>query len=89
MQNAIQKLLKKLKKKHKEIENPKQMRVSVITNWLRNYNVWEAQYMAGNRCVSSTEGYLINDLEDLQEEVNKYHSIKIWNRNCIFVIIKA
>ena len=75
LQNAIQKLLQKLKKKHKEIESLKQIRASVITNWLRNYNLREVQYMAGHRYVSSTESYLINDLESLQEEVNKHHPI--------------
>jgi len=31
--------------------------------------------MAGHRFISSTEAYLINDLEDLQEDINKYHPI--------------
>lgn len=75
LQNAIQKLLQKLKKMHKEIESLKQIRASVITGWLKVYNLREVQYMAGHRYVSSTENYLINDLEDLQEEVNKYHPI--------------
>ena len=73
LQNAIQKLLEKLKKKHKEIENLKQIRASVITGWLKVYNLREVQYMAGHRYVSSTESYLINDLEDLKEDINKYH----------------
>ena len=57
LQNAIQKLLEKLKKKHKEIENLKQIRASVITGWLKVYNLREVQYMAGHRYVSSTESY--------------------------------
>ena len=73
LQNAIQKLLEKLKKKHKEIENLKQIRASVITGWLKVYNLREVQYFAGHRYVSSTESYLINDLEDLKEDINKYH----------------
>jgi integrase/recombinase XerD len=31
--------------------------------------------MAGHRYVSSTEAYLINDLEDLQDDIEKYHPI--------------
>lgn len=65
----------KLVRKHKEIENLKQIRASVITYCVKNYNLREAQYFAGHRYVSSTENYLINDLESLQEEVNKYHPI--------------
>jgi integrase/recombinase XerD len=29
--------------------------------------------MAGHRYVSTTEGYLVNDLEDLSEEITKFH----------------
>jgi hypothetical protein len=31
--------------------------------------------MAGHRFVSSTESYKINDLDDLQDEIGKYHPI--------------
>jgi hypothetical protein len=31
------------------------------------------QYMAGHRYVSSTENYLVNDIEDLQDDITKYH----------------
>jgi integrase/recombinase XerD len=31
--------------------------------------------MAGHRYVSSTEAFLINDLEGLQEEIDKFHPI--------------
>ena len=75
LHNAIQKLLQKLKKKHKQIESLKQIRASVITNWLKNYNLREVQYFAGHRYVSSTEAYLINDLEGLQEDIYKYHPL--------------
>lgn len=33
----------------------------------------EVQYMSGHRYVSSTEDYYVNDLEDLQDEIEKYH----------------
>lgn len=39
------------------------------------HNFREVQYRAGHRYVSSTENYLVNDLEDLQEDINKYHPI--------------
>lgn len=56
-----------------QITSPKQIRASVITYWLKNYNLREAQYRAGHRYVSSTEAYLVNDLEDLQEDITKFH----------------
>jgi len=73
--NAVSKLMEKLQKLNKKVISIKQIRASVITHWLKLYNLREVQYMAGHRFVSSTEGYLINDLDDLQEEITKYHPI--------------
>ena len=73
--NAVSKLMKKLQSLNKKVTSIKQIRASVITHWLKLYNLREVQYMAGHRFVSSTEGYLINDLDDLQEEITKYHPI--------------
>ena len=52
-----------------------QIRASVITHWLKNHNLRQVQYLAGHRYVSSTEAFLANDLDDLQEEITKYHPI--------------
>ena len=73
--NVLQKLMQQLRKQSRKIESLKQIRTSVITHWLKNYNLRETQYMAGHRFVSSTEAYLINDLEDLQTDIDKYHPI--------------
>jgi integrase/recombinase XerD len=54
----------------------KQIRSSVITNWLKHYNLREVQYMAGHCFVSSTERYRTDNLEDLQKELEKYHPLK-------------
>ncbi|QMU65481.1 MAG: tyrosine-type recombinase/integrase [Flavobacteriaceae bacterium] len=76
LQNVMQKLMQELRLQNKQVESVKQIRASVITGWLKVYNLREVQYFAGHRYVSSTEGYLINDLEDLQEDINKYHPIE-------------
>ncbi|MFZ6053512.1 tyrosine-type recombinase/integrase [Halocola ammonii] len=73
--NTMQKLMKKLKTQNPKITNAKQIRTSVITHWLKNHNLREVQYMAGHRFVSSTEAYLVNDLDDLQEDITKFHPI--------------
>lgn len=74
--SIIQKLLKKLKKAHPTITSIQQIRASVITHWLKIYNLRQVQYMAGHRYVSSTESYLINDLDDLQEAISQYHPMQ-------------
>ena len=52
-----------------------QIRASVITKWLKQYNLRKAQYLAGHKYISSTEAYQKNDLEGLQEVVQKYHPL--------------
>jgi len=73
--NALSKLMRKLQKLNGKVTSAKQIRASVITHWLKLYNLREVQYRAGHRYVSSTEGYMINDLDDLQEAIAKYHPI--------------
>lgn len=73
--NIISKLLPQLKKLNKKVKSVHQIRTSVIVHWLKIYNLREVQCFAGHRYVSSTETYLINDLDDLQEEIEKYHPI--------------
>ncbi len=73
--NIITGLIKKLHKQTPKVTSIKQIRASVITGWLKTYNLRETQYMAGHRYVGSTESYLINDLEGLAEDVSKYHPI--------------
>lgn len=71
--NTMQKLMQKLHKQNSKVTSAKQIRASVITHWLKLYNLRQVQYMAGHRFVSSTEAYLVNDLDDLLEDVNKFH----------------
>lgn len=68
-------LSKRLKKQHPNFINFKQVRTSVITHWLKQYNLREVQYRAGHRYVSSTEAYLVNQIDDLQHDIDKYHPL--------------
>ncbi len=68
-------IFKKLKKYNQKVENIKQVRASVITNWLGQYNLRKVQYLAGHRYISSTEKYLQDDLENLHEMINNFHPI--------------
>ena len=66
---------KRLKKYNNKVTGLKQIRASVITNWLGQYNLRQVQYLAGHRYISSTERYLQDDLENLHEIVNNFHPI--------------
>ena len=75
LSNTILHIIKKLKKINHKIVNVHQIRASVITNWLKQYNLRQTQYLAGHRYISSTERYLQDDLENLHEIVNNFHPI--------------
>jgi site-specific recombinase XerD len=65
-----------LKKTNQKFSDVKQLRASVIVNWLKQYNIRKVQYYAGHRYISSTEKYLQDDLENLHEIVNTLHPIR-------------
>jgi len=62
-----------IKEQNKEFINFKQVRTSVITSWLKQFNLRQVQYFAGHRYVSSTEGYLVNYTEDLQADIDEFY----------------
>ena len=66
-------LTKELKSQEESFINFKQVRTSVISHWLKSYNLREVQYMAGHRYVSSTERYLVNHTEDLLADIDEFH----------------
>jgi integrase/recombinase XerD len=71
--SIMKSIIRQLKKQQPKLINVKQIRASVITHWIKQYNLRKVQYMAGHRYVSSTEKFKINDIEGLQDEVNKHH----------------
>ncbi len=73
--NTILRIIAKSKKTNHKVKNIHQIRASVITNWLGQYNLRKVQYLAGHRYISSTERYLQDDLENLHEMVNNFHPI--------------
>ena len=73
--NTVLAIIKKLKKTNYKVKNIHQIRASVITNWLKQYNLRQVQVLAGHRYISSTERYLQDDLESLHEIVNNFHPI--------------
>jgi len=73
--NYMTRLMVKVRKLNPSVLNAKQIRASVITKWLRMYNLREVQYLAGHRYISSTESFLENEMEGLQEEVQQFHPL--------------
>ncbi len=76
IKNSLLHLFKEIQKNNPEIKNAKQLRSSVIVHWLKNFNLRQTQYFAGHKYVSSTERYQMNNLENLQSKLDKYHPLK-------------
>lgn len=73
--NMMVYLLKRLHQINKKVTSAKQLKASVIVHWLKLYNLRQVQYMAGHQYVSSTESFLINDMDEMIEDIEKYHPI--------------
>jgi site-specific recombinase XerD len=72
VQNMLIYLQKEVKKLVPTLQDFKQIRASTIQRWLQQYGLRKTQYLAGHRFVSSTERYQKNDIEELQNELEKY-----------------
>jgi len=67
-------MMKRLK--HEKVKTASQIRASVIAEWTRTHDVRIVQYMSGHKYVSTTEKYQATHLEDLQEQLKKFHPLK-------------
>ena len=76
LSNSLLHLNHALRKINPKLKNAVQIRQSVITEWLKEKDLRQVQYMAGHRYVSSTERYQTNNLEDLKEALSKHHPLK-------------
>jgi integrase/recombinase XerD len=71
IKNSLLHLVKSLKQINPKVRSCSHIRQSVITLWLKRYDLRTVQYMSGHKWISSTESYKVDYLEDLQESINK------------------
>lgn len=62
-----------IRKQHPFFHNFQQLRASVIVHWLGLYNLRQVQTMVGHINVATTEKYLAYKIEDLKEDIDKFH----------------
>lgn len=72
----ICKIVEAVKRIHPEIKDSRQIRASVIMNWLKTNNIRQVQYMAGHKSIRSTESYRGQDLTDLTKQLELFHPRK-------------
>lgn len=70
---SIYHLFRALKKVYPSVTSATVIRSTVIAEWLKAKDVRMVQYLAGHRWVSSTERYDVHRIEELREELKKYH----------------
>ncbi len=75
IKNSLLHMFRNIRKSNPDILSPKQIRASVITYWLKEYNLRQVQYFAGHKYVSSTERYQLNHLDNLQKKLEKFHPL--------------
>lgn len=76
--NSTRSILNGLNLKLRKIPNHPKLRLirtSVIKNWLKNYDLRTVQYYAGHKYISSTERYVVKDIEHLKKQVLNYHPL--------------
>lgn len=73
MHNIVGLLMEELKGINPQIKNAQHIRASVILYWLRQHNKRQVQYMAGHKCINSTEMYQVQELETLTSQLTKHH----------------
>jgi integrase/recombinase XerD len=71
--DAHKRLISSLKRQERALLSARQIRASVITHWLKSYNLREVQYMVGHRQIHSTESYKQNDTEGLKIDIDRFH----------------
>ena len=59
-----------------KFENFRQLRASKITHWIKLHGLRKAQHFAGHKNIQGTENYLINDVENLQNDMDNFHPIQ-------------
>jgi site-specific recombinase XerD len=75
LQNTVQTLVTEIRQQNRNVVSLDQIRASIITNWLKQYNKRKVQYMAGHRYVSSTEAYEANNIQSLQEDLQRFYPV--------------
>jgi len=71
--DTLQSLLEELKGINPIIKNAQHIRASVILYWLKQYNKRLVQYMAGHKCINSTERYAVQQTDTLKDLLAKHH----------------
>lgn len=74
--NVIVPILKYLRCYYPKLKSFQQVRQSVVKEWVKQFGLRKAQYMAGHRFASSTERYDEDEMEGLKNALKTNHPLK-------------
>ena len=73
--DMVASLLKQVKRQYPQVTDARQIRASVIMNWLKTENIRQVQYMAGHKSIRSTEQYRSQDVSNLARQLELFHPL--------------
>lgn len=73
---SLKKLLNALKRTNPELKALHQIRSSLVSHWVKEKPIREAQYLAGHNSIVSTQRYKDVNMQDLSASLNEYHPLK-------------
>ncbi|MCF8255541.1 MAG: tyrosine-type recombinase/integrase [Bacteroidia bacterium] len=76
IKDSMRELLRELRTEHKYLTSFTQIRMSVISQWIKEKNLREVQYMAGHASIYSTQRYVRANLDELKDELSNYHPLQ-------------
>jgi integrase/recombinase XerD len=74
--DMVSRIIRQVKQIDPSVTDSRQIRSSVIMNWLKSYNIRQVQYMAGHRNIRTTEYYRRQDLSDLAHQLELFHPLR-------------
>jgi site-specific recombinase XerD len=74
--NVIVPILKYVRCPYPKLKSFQQVRQSVVKEWVNQFGLRKAQYMAGHRFASSTERYNEDEMEGLKNALKNSHPLK-------------
>ncbi len=84
--NRVRKLLERLlldvKKQNSDVINLRQLRYSCYSVWIKKHGVRKGQHFAGFKKASSIQKYQNLDLEDLKNDVIRFHPLDNLHSKC-------
>lgn len=76
IRDELKEFRKELTAINPEIRSLMQLRQSVVTLWVRERNIREAQYLSGHATIWNTQRYRQANVKELKESLEKFHPLR-------------